>query len=184
MVTHAASPAAGCAPACRPLVRAAFAALFDLSSTPGGRTAAAVQLRLCEDGLLAGGNAPLVALFLMMAFNTAAMGSVPYKYSYFTGRRSRWKTRGGGGEVRVCCGAGMPGGFVLRLPLSHFGSLSGPPHAGDPDHPLPAWPLRAMCETMGEAAETSDPKELLGVSLQARGVKGVGCHAITGVPTI
>lgn len=85
VVTRAASPAGGCTPACQRTARAAFAALFSLSSTAEGRTAAAAQLRLCDPALLAEGAAPLAALFLAMAFDTAAMGSVPYPSSYFTG---------------------------------------------------------------------------------------------------
>lgn len=131
VVTRAASPAAGCAPACQPSVRAAFAALFNLSSTPEGQAAAAAQLRLCEDALLAGGGAPLVALFLMMAFDTAAMGSVPYQYAYFT---------------------------------------------GDPDHPLPPWPMRAMCEAMGGVSARSDPEDLLEALAAAVAV----VHNVTG----
>ncbi|KAL4448364.1 hypothetical protein ABPG75_005583 [Micractinium tetrahymenae] len=132
VVTRAASPAGGCPPGCERTVRAAFAALFNLSSTPEGQAAAAGQLRLCDDTLLAQGGAPLVALSLMMAFDTAAMGSVPYEFYYFT---------------------------------------------GDPDYPLPPWPMRAMCDAMGAVTEQSNPKELLGALAEAVAI----VNNVTGV---
>lgn len=131
VVTRAASPAGGCTPACQRTARAAFAALFSLSSTAEGRTAAAAQLRLCDPALLAEGAAPLAALFLAMAFDTAAMGSVPYPSSYFT---------------------------------------------GDPAHPLPPWPMRAVCEAMAGVTERSDPEELLGAMAAAAAI----VHNVTG----
>ncbi|KAL4433249.1 hypothetical protein ABPG77_003297 [Micractinium sp. CCAP 211/92] len=64
-----------------------------------------------------------------------------------------------------------------KLPFAHSPSPRTPRLCfSDPDHPLPAWPLRAMCETMGEAAETSDPKELLGALAAAVAI----VHNVTG----
>ncbi|PSC67864.1 inner membrane PPF-chloroplastic isoform B [Micractinium conductrix] len=123
VVTKAASPEAGAAPACRANVRAAFAALFEAAGSAGGRALVERQLRMCTGAFKEEGGASMVALFAMMSFDTAAMSSYPHPSSYFT---------------------------------------------GDPDHPLPAWPMRVMCEEMDGQLQTQE--ELLGALGRAVGV--------------
>lgn len=49
-----------------------------------------------------------------------------------------------------------------RAVVSHVCALRRPPPAaGDPEHPLPAWPVRALCDEM--SGDLATPEELLGV---------------------
>lgn len=196
VVTRAASPAAGCAPACQPSVRAAFAALFNLSSTPEGQAAAAAQLRLCEDALLAGGGAPLVALFLMMAFDTAAMGSVPYQYAYFTGKRSREPGGGAGrahahgllaamhgiqtnyqSDSRLPAAWERPGSFVCRAVACVFGfDCFDSPACRGPRPPSAALAHAGHVRGHGRSVRTKRPRGPARGQHGAGGVGGVGAH--------
>lgn len=85
MVTDAASPAAGAAADCVPNTRAAFAALFQLASTPEGRATVEKQLGLCRGALQEEGDAKLLAVYLRNAWDTAAMSSYAAPSPYFTG---------------------------------------------------------------------------------------------------
>ena len=88
VVTRTASLAAGSPANCVPNVSAAFRSLFNQSVTQEGRSQASTALRLCPGVLERQEDAPAVALFLQMAFNTAAMGSLPFASTYFSGERA------------------------------------------------------------------------------------------------
>lgn len=84
-VTRTASPAGGARPDCGPNVRAAIAALFSEAAAPDGRALASEALGLCPGALESQGDAEWVARMLLMAFNNAAQGSLPFPSSYFGG---------------------------------------------------------------------------------------------------
>jgi len=90
VVTRTASGAAGSPANCVPNVRVAFSSLFNQSTTHEGRSLASQALRLCPGVLERHEDAPAVALFLQMAFNTAAMGSLPFASTYFSGEHARY----------------------------------------------------------------------------------------------
>lgn len=152
VVSRTASPLAGAAPGFVPNSRAAFAALADLARSEEGRAQAGAALRLCEGVLATRANATTVALWLRNAFDTAAMSSYAYPSSYFTGRLGHWVGWEGAGACPRAARAApkrlSPCPLCLRP-------------AGDPMHPLPAWPMRAACEEL--AGDLSDAEELLSV---------------------
>ncbi len=117
VVTRTASQAGGAGADCAPNVRAAFAALFNSSATSQGRALVSRQLSLCEGALNSEADATLVGMFLLMGFDTAAMGSYPYPSSYFTGRWAAHLVPPMGGPVVRACSwhAGSSASFAGLL---------------------------------------------------------------------
>ena len=84
MVTRDATPAGGSAAACSANIRAAWDPLFAAGATPAGRAQLATAFNLCAPPA---GDADMFALaiFLLNAFDTLAMGSFPYPSNYLSG---------------------------------------------------------------------------------------------------
>lgn len=85
VVSRTASPYGGAGADCNNNTRAAFAALFEEAASPQGWGLISEQLGLCPGALTNESDATTVAMAVMLAFDTAAMGSLPYPSSYFTG---------------------------------------------------------------------------------------------------
>lgn len=83
VVTRDATPAGGAAAACAANIRAGWEPLFAAFSSPAGRAQLADSLRLCSPPPADGSFD--VAMFLLNAWDTLAMGSFPYASNYLTG---------------------------------------------------------------------------------------------------
>ncbi|EQC34365.1 hypothetical protein SDRG_08136 [Saprolegnia diclina VS20] len=84
VVTHDATPAAGAAPTCEANVRASWPLLFATAQTETGRRQLGEIFRLCRP-LQTAADAETLAMGLLMAWDTMAMGNFPFPSSYLTG---------------------------------------------------------------------------------------------------
>lgn len=84
VVTRDATPAGGSAAACAANIRAAWDPLFAAGATPAGRAQLGATFGLCAPPA---GDADVnrLAVFLLNAFDTLAMGSYPYPSNYLVG---------------------------------------------------------------------------------------------------
>lgn len=115
VVTRAASPEGSAGSSCAPNVHAAFAALLNQSTTAEGRALVEAQLGLCEGAMQGQEDARLVALALMVAaFDTAAMGSLPYSSAYFTGEED-WEGEESAWRLHAAWHAAAAPPFVAPL---------------------------------------------------------------------
>ena len=84
VVTRDATAEGGSAPACAPNIRAAWDPLFAAGKTPAGRSQLQTAFNLCSAPQ---NDADMFALavFILNAFDTLAMGSFPYPSNYLSG---------------------------------------------------------------------------------------------------
>jgi lysosomal Pro-X carboxypeptidase len=83
VVTRNAQPVAGSSKNCVPNVSRSWKKIFDLASTVEGRAQLTNIFRLC-DPLTDKSQAEDLAMFILVAFDTLAMGNFPYPSSYLT----------------------------------------------------------------------------------------------------
>lgn len=84
VVTRDASPAAGAAANCVPNAQKSWAQMFKLAKTETGRAALSSLFKLC-DPLTQEEQGEDLAMSVLFAFDTLAMGNFPYPSSYLTG---------------------------------------------------------------------------------------------------
>ncbi|RLN67937.1 hypothetical protein BBP00_00001343 [Phytophthora kernoviae] len=84
VVTRDASPAAGSAENCVPNVKKSWTQLFELAKTDSGRATLSSLFQLCEP-LTSEKQGEDLAMSVLFAFDTLAMGDFPYPSSYLTG---------------------------------------------------------------------------------------------------
>ncbi|KAL3661281.1 hypothetical protein V7S43_013487 [Phytophthora oleae] len=84
VVTRDASPAAGSAKNCVPNAQKSWAQIFELSKSEIGRATLSSLFRLCEP-LTKEEQGEDLAMSVLFAFDTLAMGDFPYPSSYLTG---------------------------------------------------------------------------------------------------
>lgn len=135
VVTRDASAAGGATDQCSSNIRSSWKPFFDMAATDSGRHSLSSLYQLCTP-LASEYDAWRLAMFVMMAIDTMAMGEYPYPSSYLT--------------------------------------------AGGP--PLPAWPVRAACETSGLNKPLSGNDLLSAVSRAAgvfnNGTKDQPCYTL------
>ncbi|OQS01398.1 lysosomal Pro-X carboxypeptidase [Achlya hypogyna] len=83
IVTRDATPVAGAAPSCEANVRATWPLLFAAAQTAAGRAELSEIFRVCRP-LATAGDADALAMGLLMAWDTMAMGNFPFPSSYLT----------------------------------------------------------------------------------------------------
>ncbi|KAF0708871.1 hypothetical protein As57867_006166, partial [Aphanomyces stellatus] len=83
VVTHDASPEAGSSPNCIPNVRKAWSVLFAKANSTQGLTELSSLFQTCTP-LTSRADVESLALSLMMAWDTMAMGNFPYPSAYLT----------------------------------------------------------------------------------------------------
>ncbi|OWZ12668.1 Lysosomal Pro-X carboxypeptidase [Phytophthora megakarya] len=83
VVTRDASPAAGSAKNCVPNAQKSWAQIFELAKTESGRNTLSSLFRLCEP-LTSEEQGEDLAMSVLFAFDTLAMGNFPYPSSYLT----------------------------------------------------------------------------------------------------
>lgn len=83
VVTRDATPAAGAAHNCAPNIHRAWPALFELASTVEGREKLSGIFKLC-DPMKDESDGEKLAMGLLVAFDSLAMGNFPYPSSYMT----------------------------------------------------------------------------------------------------
>ncbi|ETL86705.1 hypothetical protein L917_13905 [Phytophthora nicotianae] len=84
VVTRDASPAAGSAKNCVPNAQKSWPQIFELAKTESGRSTLSSVFRLCEP-LTKEEQGEDLAMSVLFAFDTLAMGDFPYPSSYLTG---------------------------------------------------------------------------------------------------
>ncbi|EGZ16269.1 hypothetical protein PHYSODRAFT_560767 [Phytophthora sojae] len=84
VVTRDASPAAGSAANCVPNAKKSWAQIFELAKTEDGRATLSSLFRLCTP-LASEEQGEDLAMSVLFAFDTLAMGDFPYPSSYLTG---------------------------------------------------------------------------------------------------
>ncbi|CAH0489467.1 unnamed protein product [Peronospora farinosa] len=84
VVTHDASPDAGSAKNCEVNAKKSWPQLFELAKTESGRATLSSLFRLCKP-LIREEEGKDLAMSVLFAFDTLAMGNYPYSFSYLTG---------------------------------------------------------------------------------------------------
>ncbi|DAZ97912.1 TPA: hypothetical protein N0F65_007253 [Lagenidium giganteum] len=95
VVTDDASPKHGSAANCAPNVRKSWPVIFELAKTDAGRAKLGDIFRLCEP-LTQESQGEALAMALLVAFDTMAMGNFPYPSAYLTsgnGEMPAWPVR-------------------------------------------------------------------------------------------